>query len=209
MNLVFLGPPGAGKGTQAAAIVEQLHVPQISTGDIIRQAIREQTELGQEFQRYTEKGGLVPDRLVNEMVGQRLTREDCGGGFLLDGFPRTIIQAEALSEMLEAQGRKLDRVLLLDVPDATLLERVTGRRTDRKTGDVYHLRYNPPPVEVMDRLVQRKDDTAEVLKERLVEYHAKTAPLIPFYQKSNLLRRIDGSGSIVDIRQRILAALRD
>jgi adenylate kinase len=207
MNLVFLGPPGAGKGTQAKAIIEQYNIPQISTGDIIRASIREQTDLGKEFKSYTDRGELVPDALVNEMVKERLGQPDCSNGFLLDGFPRTLNQAEALDEMLKLADRKIDHVLLLHVADENLVERIVGRRSDPVTGRVYHVKHDPPPAEIADRLIQRSDDTEAVLRERLEEYHKKTAPLIPYYDTSKLLRRIEATGSIAEIRFRIASAL--
>lgn len=208
MNLIFIGPPGAGKGTQATAIINKFNIPQISTGDVIRAAIKDQTPLGKKFQEYTNKGELVPDKLVNSLVEDRLGKKDCANGFLLDGFPRTVNQAEALDEMLKNRGHQLDHVLLLEVPDSLLIERITGRRSDPETGQVYHLKYNPPPENIKTRLIQRKDDTEEVLKERLREYHNKTAPLIPYYEKAQLLRRIEGVGSIDDIQKRVFETLR-
>ena len=196
MNLIFLGPPGAGKGTQSAAIIERYAIPQISTGDIIRAAIREGTELGREFKSYTEAGRLVPDDLVNRMVADRISQDDCQNGFLLDGFPRTTAQADRLDEMLAAMGRKLDHVLLLDVDESVLLERVTGRRSDPETGRVYHVKFAPPPAEIAERLIQRKDDTEEVFGQRLKEYADQTSPLVPYYERRGLLRRIDGIGSL-------------
>jgi len=207
-NLIFLGPPGAGKGTQAEAIINELKIPQISTGDIIRAAIRAGTALGKEFKSYTDAGKLVPDDLVNRMVDERLAEPDCKPGFLLDGFPRTVVQAEALDAMLAGRGRKLDHVLLLEVADAVLLERITGRRSDPQTGRVYHVKFDPPPPEIAPRLIQRSDDTEEVLGKRLKEYHDKTAPLIPYYDRAKLLRPIDGVGSMDDIRKRIFKVLR-
>jgi len=207
MDLIFLGPPGAGKGTQVEAIIKAQQIPQISTGDIIRAAIREGSPLGKEFKSYTDQGKLVPDELVNRMVEERLRQPDCERGFLLDGFPRTVAQAEALDGMLAARGRKLHHVLLLEVPDAVLLERITGRRSDPTTGRVYHVKFDPPPAELAARLIQRSDDTEEVLGKRLQEYHEKTAPLIPYYEKTKLLRRIDGVGSMEQIRERISAVL--
>ncbi len=207
MDLIFLGPPGAGKGTQAKAIVDKYGIPQISTGDIIRAAIRDETELGREFKSYADQGALVPDELVVRMVEDRLAQPDCKPGFLLDGFPRTVGQAQALDEMLDKQGRKLDHVLLLAVPDEVLVRRITGRRSDPETGRVYHVEFNPPPPEVADRCIQRADDTEEVLEKRLAEYHEKTAPLIPYYEKYGLLRRIDGQGTPDEIQQRIFATL--
>jgi adenylate kinase len=208
MNLIFLGPPGAGKGTQAEAIIKEFVIPQVSTGDIIRAAIRGGTALGKEFQSYTDAGKLVPDDLVNRLVQERLGEPDCAPGFLLDGFPRTVVQAEALDRMLGTMGRKLDHVLLLEVADAVLLERITGRRSDPQTGRVYHVTFDPPPADIAPRLIQRSDDTKEVLGKRLKEYHEKTAPLIPYYERATLLRRIDGVGSMEQIRERLFGVLR-
>jgi adenylate kinase len=207
MNLILLGPPGAGKGTQADTIVRALGIPQVSTGDIIRGAIRNKTTLGLEFKQYADSGALVPDDLVNRLVEDRLAQPDCAGGFLLDGFPRTIAQAEWLDAMLARTGRRMDRVLLVDVADEAILERVTGRRSDPVTGHVYHVVFDPPPADVADRLIQRPDDTAEVLQQRLTEYHSKTAPLIPYYESRGVLAKIDGGGSMADVRQRILESL--
>ena len=208
MDLIFLGPPGAGKGTQAKWIIEEFGTPQISTGDIIRAAIRGGTELGKEFKSYTDAGKLVPDELVNRMVKDRLAQDDVKGGFLLDGFPRTVPQAEALDGMQTELGRQLNHVLLLEVADSVLLERITGRRSDPETGRVYHIKFDPPPAEVAGRVIQRSDDTEEVLAQRLEEYHAKTAPLIPFYEEKGLLRRIAGEGSPEEIRDLLFAAIR-
>jgi adenylate kinase len=207
MDLIFIGPPGAGKGTQAEAIINEFTIPQISTGDIIRAAIRNDTPLGKEFKSYTDAGKLVPDDLVNRMVDDRLKQDDCKQGFLLDGYPRTVAQAEALDKMLEGMGRKLNHVLLLEVADDILVERITGRRSDPETGRVYHIKFDPPPDDVAPRLIQRSDDTEEVLRQRLGEYHEKTAPLIPYYEKTGLLRRIEGVGSIEEIRNRLFAVL--
>ncbi|MBN2497073.1 MAG: adenylate kinase [Deltaproteobacteria bacterium] len=208
MDLIFLGPPGSGKGTQAKWIVDGFGIPQVSTGDIIRAAIREGTELGQEFKSYTDAGKLVPDELVNRMVADRLSRDDCKPGFLLDGFPRTVVQAEALDALLAEMSRALDHVLLLEVADIVLLERITGRRSDPETGRVFHIKFDPPPPELAERVIQRSDDTAEVLNKRLEEYHAKTAPLVPYYEGKGLLRRIEGAkGTPEEIRDRIFAVL--
>lgn len=208
MDLIFLGPPGAGKGTQAKAIVDELTIPQISTGDIIRATMRGDSPLRDELRSYTDAGKLVPDDLVNKMVEERLAQADCGPGFLLDGYPRTVQQAEALDAMLAARSRKLDHVLFLEVANEALLERVTGRRSDPETGHVYHVKFDPPPAELASRLIQRADDTAEVFGKRLVEYREKTAPLVPYYEKSGLLRRVPGLGSIDEIKERLFAILR-
>jgi adenylate kinase len=207
MNLIFLGPPGAGKGTQAEAIITTFGIPQVSTGDIIRAAIRQNTPLGAEFKSYSDRGALVPDELVIRLVEERLAQSDCAGGFLLDGFPRTVAQAEALDGLLARMGRRLDHVLLLEVDDSVLLERITGRRSDPETGRVYHVKFDPPPAEVAARLIQRPDDREEVLTKRLQEYHEKTAPLIPYYAKTGVLRRIEGTGAVETIRERIMAVL--
>ena len=208
MNLIFVGPPGAGKGTQAAAIVAAFGVPHVSTGDIIREAITRDTPIGREFKTYADAGRLVPDELVNSLVVYRLASPDYDEGFLLDGYPRTLDQARALDLVLERRGRMLDHVLLLDVPDAVLIERITGRRRDPETGRIYHLRFDPPPAAVAGRLVQRRDDTEAVLTRRLDEFHQSTDALMPYYQQRRLLRRIDGTGSMEEVRRRMLEALR-
>ncbi len=207
MNLILLGPPGAGKGTQADTITHELGIPQVSTGDIIRGAIRNKTPLGLEFKTYSEAGLLVPDDLVNRLVQERLAEPDCRNGFLLDGYPRTVAQAEWMDGMLASTGRRMDRVLLFSVPDDVILERITGRRSDPVTGHIYHVRFDPPPPDVAERLVQRPDDTAEVLVKRLTEYHAKTEQLIPYYAARGVLVEVNGVGPVADVQQRILAAL--
>jgi len=207
MRLIFIGPPGAGKGTQAEAIINEYKIPQISTGDIIRAAIRNETALGKEFKSYTDAGKLVPDDLVNRMVEDRLAKDDCKTGFLLDGYPRTVAQAQTLDRMLEKAGRKLDHVLLLEVADDVLVERITGRRSDPETGRVYHIKFDPPPADIAPRLIQRSDDTEAVLRQRLGEYHDKTAPLIPYYEKADLLRRVEGVGGMDEVRGRLFKVL--
>ena len=208
MNVILLGPPGAGKGTQAEAIMRAFAIPQVSTGDIIRAAIKNQSPKGVEFKKYADAGALVPDDLVNGLVEDRLAEPDCASGFLLDGFPRTVVQAEWLDRMLAGRRRALDHVVLIEVDDALIVERIVGRGVDPVTGKIYHLKFDPPPTdEITNRLVFRKDDTAEVLTLRLREYHGKTAPLIPYYEQAGLLRRINGQGSIDDVKQLIVAAL--
>lgn len=207
MNLIFLGPPGAGKGTQSKILLERLGIPQISTGDIIRAAIRSGSPLGKEVEEYANSGRLVPDELVNRLASERLTQPDCENGFLLDGYPRTVAQADALSAVLQERSVALDRVLLLEVADEILLDRITGRRSDPESGKVYHVTFDPPPTGLATRLIQRPDDTVEVFGKRLREYHEKTAPLIPYYESRGLLHRVDGSGSLAEITERVARAL--
>ncbi len=207
MNIVLLGAPGSGKGTQAQEICRMLGVPQVSTGDIIRSAIREQTALGLEFTSYANSGALVPDDLVNRLVKGRLAQCDCARGFLLDGYPRTLAQAEWLDAALVATGRRIDRVLSFDVDEAAILERITGRRSDPDTGRTYHVKFDPPPAEIAARLVQRPDDSETVLRHRLAEYREKTAPIVPYYERRGLLRRVDGEGDVAEVRRRVMEAL--
>jgi adenylate kinase len=207
MNIVLLGAPGSGKGTQAQAICRMLGVPQVSTGDIIRAAIRERTELGLQFKAHADAGVLVPDGLVNRLVDIRLAQPDCARGFLLDGYPRTLAQARWLDAALAGRGRAIDRVLTFDVDEAATLERITGRRSDPDTGRTYHVRFDPPPAEIAARLVQRPDDSETVLRRRLAEYREKTAPLVPLYERRGLLRRVDGEGAVAEVRRRVMEAL--
>lgn len=209
MRMIFVGPPGAGKGTQAAKLVDTYKIPHISTGDMLRAAVKEGTELGKEADGYMKRGELVPDSLVIAMVIERIGKEDCQDGFMLDGFPRTRPQAEALDKALDAAGVSLDVVLLLLVPDELIVKRITGRRTDPETGQIYHLEFQPPPAGIQSRLVQRKDDTEEACKARLEKYHTETAPIVPFYRGKNLLREVDGVGSLEEVTRRITNALAD
>jgi adenylate kinase len=207
MNVILLGAPGSGKGTQAQTICRVLEVPQVSTGDLIRAAIREQTALGLEFQSYANAGALVPDDLVNRLVESRLAQCDCAGGFLLDGYPRTVAQATWLDASLAGHERRIDRVISFEVDDAVILERITGRLMDSGTGRVYHLTFDPPPADLLPRLVQRPDDTEAVLRRRLTEYREKTAPIVPYYERRGLLRRVNGEGTVGDVKRRVLDAL--
>jgi len=212
MDLIFLGPPGAGKGTQAKMLVERYGIPQVSTGDILRAAVAEGTELGKKAKEYMEAGKLVPDEVVIGIIEERLKQSDCEKGFILDGFPRTVPQAEALDKVLEKMGRKIDHVLTLDVPEEELIKRLTGRRTCKKCGAMYHTIFNPPKVEgVCDKcggeLYQRPDDNEETVRSRLSVYEQQTRPLIDFYEKKGLVRKIDGRGEIKEIFEQIVRIL--
>lgn len=205
--MILIGPPGAGKGTQAARLVDRLEIPHVSTGDMLRAAVRSGTALGAEADGYMKAGQLVPDELVIAMTIERLGHTDCKSGFMLDGFPRTRPQAEALARELDSAGLELDLVLLLEVPDDLIVERITGRRMDPETGQIYHVRFRPPVGEVARRVVQRKDDTEAAVQARLEKYHSETAPIVPFYEETDLLRRVDGVGLPDDVTARIEAVL--
>jgi adenylate kinase len=207
MRMILVGPPGAGKGTQAARLVDTYKITHISTGDMFRAAAKEGTKLGVEADGYMKAGKLVPDELTIAMVLERIQKPDCAKGFMLDGFPRTRPQAEALDKALTAAGVKLDAVVLIEVPDALLEERAVGRRSDPETGTIYHLTYNPPPPEIAARLVHRKDDTKEAVHMRVQKYHSETAPIVPFYEAKGILKRVDGVGTPDEIAQRIAKVL--
>ena len=170
--MILVGPPGAGKGTQAARLVDTFHIPHISSGDMLRAAVKEGTPLGLEADRAMKLGQLVPDDVVIGMILEQIHKPDCAEGFMLDGFPRTRPQAAALDAALTKAGYALDAVVLIEVPDALLVERAVGRRSDPETGTLYHLKYNPPPAAIVDRLVHRKDDTAEAVATRTAKYHS-------------------------------------
>jgi adenylate kinase len=212
LNLVLLGPPGAGKGTQAERLVEDFGLPYYSTGIILREAVANETELGKRAKKYMDEGELVPDELINRVVAERLDSGEADDGFLLDGFPRTIGQAEMLEQTLEGRGRQLSGVLLIDAPDDEVVRRLSGRRTCAKGGHVYHLEFDPPKNEgVCDqdgsRLIQRDDDKAETVRKRLSVYHDQTEPLIKWYDDRGLLRRFDGTRPADEVHDRIRATL--
>jgi adenylate kinase len=204
MNLILLGPPGAGKGTQAERLCEIYAIPHISTGDILRENIKERTELGREAQQYMERGELVPDSVVIGIVRDRLAEPDCDPGFILDGFPRTVDQADALKAILAGMAKPIDHVVDIEVPEETVVERLSARRVCAACGAVKHLIYNPPSLEgICDEcegeLYQRPDDNPDTIRERLREYERKTQPLIDYYRKEGLLREVDGSGEMEQV----------
>jgi len=203
-TLIFLGPPGAGKGTQAQRLVEEKGFIQISTGDILREAVRNGTELGKKAKEYMDAGKLVPDELIISIMMEKL-KELEGKDIILDGFPRTIPQAEALDKMLTELNRKVDAVILFEIPDKEVIERLSGRRIDPRTGKVYHIKYNPPPEGV--EVIQRDDDKEEVIKKRLEVYHQQTAPLIEYYKNQNKLFAVDASKSPDDVYKEILSVI--
>jgi adenylate kinase len=204
MRVVFIGPPGAGKGTQAKIVRTARGIPQISTGDMLR-AAKAAGKLPADLVAEMAAGALVPDDVVIELIDERTRAPDCAGGFLLDGFPRTLAQAKALDATLASRSLKLDRVLALEVPRDLLLERTVLRRTDKRTGQIYHLKYSPAPPGA--DLELRADDREEVVQKRLDTYEAMTAELLPYYEGVGILRRVDGVGSVGEVTSRILTAL--
>lgn len=214
MRLILLGPPGAGKGTQAKRLVEKYNIPQISTGDMLRAALKAGTKLGLEAKTYMDAGKLVPDSVVIGLIEERIKEADCAGGFMLDGFPRTIPQAEALNGVLDKMGLKLDHVVSIEVDNDELLGRLTGRRTCRNSacGAGYHVQFDPPKKDgVCDKcgteLYQRDDDKEDTIRNRLKVYADQTEPLIAFYKAAGLVRSIPGTGSIDEIFNRVVKAL--
>ncbi len=202
MRLVFVGPPGAGKGTQAKLLCERWQIPQIATGDMLR-AAKAAGKLPAELVAQMSAGGLVPDEVVIALVGDRTVQPDATKGFLLDGFPRTVPQASALDALLAGRQQGLDLVLALDVPKELLLERAVLRRTDKRTGQIYHLKYKPPPPDA--ELEHRADDQEKVVRDRIEVYESMTAELLPYYEARGLLRRVDGVGEVDEVTRRILA----
>lgn len=212
MNLILLGAPGAGKGTQAKFIVEKYGISQISTGDMLREAVAKGTELGRKAKEFMDQGKLVPDDIVIGIVKERLKQKDCERGFILDGFPRTKAQAEALDKIMEEMGKKIDAVINISVPEEEVVRRIVNRRTCRKCGAIYHLIYDPPKKPgTCDRcggeLYQRDDDREEVVRQRFSVYRKSTEPLIDYYRKRGILYDVDGRKDIGEVKAEILSVL--
>ena len=212
MNIMLLGPPGGGKGTQANLLINKFNIPQISTGDMLREHIKNKTELGNLAKKFMEKGELVPDSLILDMMAGKLSSNECNNGFILDGFPRTIPQAEGLNTILKKIQKVLDKVIVLDVNDDNIVERMGGRRVHLSSGRVYHIKFNPPKNENLDditneKLTIRNDDKEETVRNRLKVYHEMTKPLIEFYNTNNIILKIDGSKSIDSIHNNIITNL--
>ncbi|MBW1990610.1 MAG: adenylate kinase [Deltaproteobacteria bacterium] len=212
MNLILLGGPGAGKGTQAKKLIEKYQIPQVSTGDILREAVKEGTPLGKKAKEFMDAGQLVPDEVVIGIVEERLKQPDCQKGFILDGFPRTVPQAEALDQVLAKMNSGIDHVISIEVDEEELVTRLTGRRTCRNCGQMYHIKFNPPKQEgVCDKcggeLYQRDDDNEATVRSRLATYNQATKPLVDYYAGKGLLRTIPGAGQIDDIFNKICSIL--
>ncbi len=212
LNLILLGPPGAGKGTQAERLTDDFNLPYIATGNILRTAVRDETELGKQAKGYMDAGGLVPDAVITGVILEALESADALDGFLLDGFPRTIPQADALADGLAAAERRLTAVILIDVPDEEVTRRLSGRRVSVKTGRVYHVEFDPPKHEGRcdidgSRLIQRDDDKPETIAKRLAVYHGETERLIDYYDERGLLRRFDGTRSPTEVHDHIRATI--
>lgn len=212
MQLILMGAPGAGKGTQAAELIKKFNIPQIATGDMFRAAVKEGTELGKKAEACMKSGALVPDEVTVGIVKERLSKDDCKGGFILDGFPRTVSQADSLSKILSDLNLKLDRVLNIHVPAENLIERAVGRRICKNCGATYHVKFNPSKAEGKcdkcgGELYQRADDNAETMKNRLSVYESSTRPLIEYYKKAGVYTEIDGTQSIDKVTADLIKAL--
>jgi adenylate kinase len=212
LNLILLGPPGAGKGTQAERLEDDFHLPYIATGNILRAAVEEGSDLGKKAKEYMDRGDLVPDDLIIDLILQQVDDDRCNDGFLLDGFPRNLDQAKALDKALKKLDRAITAALLIEVPDEDIVRRLSGRRTCKKEGHVYHVDSNPPKHEgVCDidgsKLVQRDDDQPETVEKRLHVYHDNTEPLVDYYQEQSVLRRFDGTRNATEVHDHLRATI--
>ena len=212
LNLILLGPPGSGKGTQGERLQEDFRLPYYATGDILRAAVKDGTDIGLAAKEYMDRGDLVPDEVIIGVIGERVQGEEAADGFILDGFPRTVGQAEALGEAMDGLGRGITAAVLIDVDDDEVIRRLGGRRTCAKNGHIFHVEFDPPKNEgVCDicgaRLIVRDDDKPEVIKHRLATYHEKTKPLVAFYEERGVLKRVDGSLEPDEVSNRIRALL--
>ena len=212
MRVIFLGPPGVGKGTQAEFIAQKYHIPKLSTGDLLRESVDRQTSLGKKAKGFMERGGLVPDDVVIGLVEEKLVSPECHNGFLLDGFPRTVIQADKLSEFLQKNGESLDHVVYFSLPKTEIVKRISGRRSCPECKAVYHLESIRPKIEgVCDvcgsALIQRNDDKPETIESRLAVYQEQTEPLIKYYKQRGILSELDGSGLVAAVQERLLVLL--
>ena len=208
MNLILLGAPGAGKGTQGTLLAERLDVPKVATGDLLRQAVRDGTELGLAAKRYMDAGELVPDDVILGLVREVLAAPAAERGVIMDGFPRTVAQAEAVDQVFHERGRTLDYVIVIDVPEDAIVRRISGRRTDPETGRIYHVEHDPPPPEIVSRVVQRSDDREGTVRNRLRVYREQTEPLIRHYEGSGRrVYRVGGDGPVDEVQNRLLKIL--
>lgn len=212
MRLIFLGPPGVGKGTQAEFVAKKFDIPKLSTGDLLRESVQKKTTLGMEAKGFMDRGELVPDEVVTGLVRERLSTAECLEGFLLDGFPRTVPQADQLGLLLASSGASLDRVVYFTLPKDEIVKRISGRRSCPHCKTVYHIQAIPPKRDgICDvcgtTLIQRNDDKPETIESRLSVYHEQTAPLIEYYRAQNVLSELDGSGAVGDVQRRLLALL--
>ncbi len=212
LNLILLGPPGAGKGTQAERLVEDFDLPYYATGDILRAAVKEDSELGQQAKEYMDRGDLVPDEVITGVIAERIDSPEARDGFLVDGFPRTVGQAEELGNALEGMGRRLTAVLSIEADDDTVIKRLSGRRVNPKTGRTYHVEFDPPKSGEYDdvdgtKLVQRDDDKEETVRHRLEVFHEQTKPLVELYEDQGILRRFDGTRAPDEVNDHIRATL--
>ena len=214
MKILLIGPPGGGKGTQAKMIVDKFKIPQISTGDMLREHVKSNSSLGKKAKEFMDKGELVPDKIILDMMKKKLMEDDCKNGYILDGFPRTIPQAEGLNFLMQKLGHSLDNVIIIDVPDEIIVKRMGGRRLHQSSGRIYHIIYNPPKNKDIDditgeKLIIRKDDKETTVRNRLNVYHELTSPLIEFYSKKTIVNYVNGNQDIDKVSKEIKGILKN